>query len=150
MLSNLFSPRWWFRLLHNSRYLHFLVVGVSGVAINLGITAFFAELVFGREEYFSAYLIGLSANLLYNFILHTAVTFKTKEKHGRRLAVFVAYSLTLAYVQTKVVKWVTDLVGVDWYLVVIASVIFVFSMLTFLLFKFVLFRKKAEDPEVFV
>ncbi len=150
MLSNLLSPTWWFRLLHSSRYLHFFVVGVTGVAINLGLTAFFAELVFGREQYFSAYLIGLSANLLYNFVLHTAVTFKTNGKHAQRLIIFVAYSLALAYVQTQCVKWLTALVGIDWYLVVIASVILAFSVITFVLFKFILFRQKPSDPEVFV
>ena len=134
--------------MHSTRYLHFLVVGVTGVAINLGITAFLTELVFGREQYFSAYLIGLAANLLYNFILHTRVTFKTKGNHARRLAIFMAYSLCLAYIQAQCVKWLTAHVGVDWYLVVIASVIFFFSMLTFLLFKFVLFKAAPEDQEL--
>ena len=148
MRPNFLNPLWWYRLLHSTRYLHFLVVGVTGVAINLGITAFLTELVFGREQYFSAYLIGLAANLLYNFILHTRVTFKTKGNHARRLAIFMAYSLCLAYIQAQCVKWLTAHVGVDWYLVVIASVIFFFSMLTFLLFKFVLFKAAPEDQEL--
>ena len=130
--------------MHSTRYLHFLVVGVTGVAINLGITAFLTELVFGREQY----LIGLAANLLYNFILHTRVTFKTKGNHARRLAIFMAYSLCLAYIQAQCVKWLTAHVGVDWYLVVIASVIFAFSVLTFLLFKFVLFKPTPQDPDL--
>lgn len=138
------NPIWWWQFLHRTRYLHFFVVGMTGVAINLGITAFFAELVFGREQYFDAYLIGLFANLLYNFILHTRITFKTKGNHTRRLVIFTAYSLVLAYVQAQVVKYLTAVVGVNWYLVVIASVIFVFSILTFLLFKFVLFV--AHEP----
>lgn len=157
MFTTVFSPVWWFRLLRRTRYLHFLIVGVSGVVINLALTAFFAELVFGREEYFSAYLIGLSANLLYNFVLHTVMTFKTTHGHAPRLMAFVAYSLGLAYVQARCVQWLTAHVGVDWYLVVIASVIFCFSLFTFLLFKFVLFRPKptastpsTPDPEVFV
>lgn len=139
---------WWWRLLHRTRYLHFFAVGMTGVAINLGITAFFAELVFGREYYFDAYLIGLFANLLYNFILHTRVTFKTKGNHTRRLVIFMAYSLALAYIQAQVVKWLTALVGVDWYLVVIASVILAFSVLTFLLFKFVLFVAHEEPVDM--
>lgn len=134
--------------MHSARFVHFFAVGVTGVAINLGITAFFTELVFGREQYFSAYLIGLTANLLYNFVLHTRVTFKTKGNHARRLAIFMAYSLSLAYIQAQCVKWLTAQVGVDWYLVVIASVILTFSVLTFLLFKFVLFKSAPEDAEV--
>lgn len=150
MLSNFLSPTWWFHLLLSSRYLHFFAVGITGVAINLVLTALFAELVFGREQYFSAYLIGLATNLLYNFVLHTVVTFKIKGKHMQRLFIFVAYSLALAYVQAQCVKWLTELIGVDWYLVVIASVILAFSVMTFILFKFVLFRQKPSDPEVSV
>lgn len=133
-----------YRWLHKTRYLHFFVIGATGVGINLALTAFFAELVFGREHYFSAYLIGLAANLLYNFILHTRVTFKTKGNHVRRLAIFMAYSLALAYLQAQAVKYITALVGVNWYLVVIATTIFVFSIITFLLFKFVLFREDGD------
>ncbi len=127
-------------LLH-TRFAHFFFVGATGVLINLALTAFFAELVFGRENYFSAYLIGLSANLLYNFILHTLVTFKTRGNHAVRLTLFVSYSLVLAYIQAQTVKFITAQVGVNWYLVVIASVILVFSLLTFFLFKFVLFKE---------
>lgn len=111
------------------------------MALNLGITAFFAEMVFGRENYFSAYIIGLIANLLYNFTLHTVMTFKTKTKHARRLSIFLIYSLVLTYLQAYMVKNIVSFVGVNWYLVVIASVILVFSIVTFLLFKFVLFRE---------
>jgi putative flippase GtrA len=137
---------WWYRLMVRERYLHFFVVGASGVAMNLAITAFFAELVFGRENYFSAYVIGLTVNLLYNFILHTMVTFKTKGNHARRLSIFILYSLALTYLQAYVVKHLTEIVGVNWYLVVIASVIFFFSIVTFLLFKFVLFREIPPAP----
>ncbi len=146
---HLINPLWWLKLMARLRYLHFFVVGATGVAINLGLTAFFAELVFGRENYFSAYLIGLFVNLLYNFILHTVVTFKTKDKHATRLMIFLAYSLVLTYVQAYLVKHITAWVGVNWYLVVIASVILIFSIVTFLLFKFVLFREGggAGNPE---
>lgn len=141
------NPIWWWQFLHRTRYLHFFIVGATGVAINLVITVIFAELVFGRENYFSAYLIGLAANLLYNFVLHTVVTFKTKDKHIRRLSIFFAYSLTLAYIQSYAVKHLTELVGVNWYIIVIASVILVFSVLTFLLFKFVLFKRDSGETE---
>lgn len=138
------NPLWWLAFLHKTRYIHFFIVGATGVALNLAITAFFTELVFGREQYFTGYLIGLAANLLYNFGLHTVVTFKTKDRHGRRLVIFVAYSLILAYIQAQLVKWLTAIVGVDWYLVVIAGVILSFSVVTFVLFKLVLFKTVPE------
>jgi putative flippase GtrA len=144
--THFFNPLWWLSFLHRTRYAHFFIVGATGVLINLAITALFAELVFGREQYFTGYLIGLAANLLYNFGLHTVVTFKTKDRHITRLAIFLAYSLAMSYIQALVVKWLTDLVGVDWYLVVIASVILAFSVVTFVLFKFLLF-KTPRTPE---
>jgi putative flippase GtrA len=151
VIFNLINPLWWLKLMVRLRYAHFFVVGATGVAINLALTAFFAELVFGRENYFPAYLIGLFVNLLYNFILHTIVTFKTKDKHAMRLMIFLGYSLVLTYVQAYLVKHITVWVGINWYLVVIASVIFFFSIITFLLFKFVLFQKdegvgESQDP----
>lgn len=133
--------------LHRIRYLHYFAVGVSGVALNLGITVVLTELVFGRERYFSAYVIGLAAGLLYNFTLHTIVTFKTKDRHTSRLLFFLAYSLTLTYVQARVVKAITDTVGVDWYALVIATVILTFSVLTFIVFKLFVFRNRPVEAD---
>lgn len=147
ILNKYFNPYWWFTFLRETRYLHFFIVGTTGVALNLALTVFFAELVFGRENYFNAYIIGLVANLLYNFVLHTLVTFKTKGRHLQRLSIFFAYSLMLAYIQSYVVKHLTELVGVNWYIIVIASVILVFSVITFLLFKFVLFKSDYNETE---
>lgn len=130
-----------FQYLRETRYLHFFAVGSTGVAINLGVTAFFAEVVFGREYYFDAVCIGIGVNLLYNFILHTKFTFKTKDKHIQRLVIFVAYSLLLAYVQAQVIDELVKLIGINWYLVVDAGTIFVFSLITFVLFKLFLFKK---------
>lgn len=141
------SLGWWISFLHRTRYLHFFAVGMSGVGLNLATTVFFTEFVFGRENYFTAYLIGLSVNLIYNFTLHTIVTFKTTDRHFFRFASFLAYSLAMTYLQARLVKYLTDLVGVDWYVLVIASVIMVFSILTFMLFKLVLFKDKNDGPQ---
>ena len=138
---DLFSPLWWIAFLHRVRYLHFFAVGISGVGLNLAITVGLTEFFLGRENYFTAYLVGLGANLIYNFVLHTLVTFKTEGSHARRLILFLGYSVLLAYLQTRVVRYLTNLIGVDWYALVIASVILVFSIMTFVLFKFVLFKK---------
>lgn len=140
-LRDFFSPLWWIAFLHRVRYLHFFAVGISGVGLNLAITVGLTEFFLGREHYFTAYLIGLGANLIYNFVLHTVVTFKTEGSHARRLLLFLGYSIALAYLQTRVVRYLTDLVGVDWYAIIIASVILVFSIFTFILFKFVLFKE---------
>lgn len=134
----------WYNLFYKHRILHFLFTGGTGVIINLVLTAFFAELVFGREKYFYAYLIGLFANLIYNFTLHTIMTFRTQDKHKRRFAVFIAYSLLMTYIQASIVKLVVDYFGVDWYLIVIATTIAVFSIITFIVLKLWLFNEKNQ------
>ena len=128
------------------RLIHFLFVGGTGVLINLLLTWFFTEFVFGIEQYFYGYLIGLIANLVYNFILHTVLTYKTKKKHMMRFQLFIAYSLIMSFIQAAVIKFITPRIGLEWYLVIIGTVILVFSLLTFVVFKLWLF-KEAHDPK---
>jgi putative flippase GtrA len=134
-------------ILFKHKYLHFFLTGVSGVAINLSITWFFTTFVFGLAGYFKAYIIGATANLLYNFTLHTLVTFKTTSRHFSRLVGFVLYSVALTLLQMGIVKYVTELVGLKYYLLVIATTIFLLSTITFLLFKFFLFHEPRNDTE---
>lgn len=132
------------KFLYSSRYIHFFAVGVTAVGLNLGVTVGFTELFFGREQYFSAYLIGLTVSLLYSFTMHTVVTFKTSSDHFKRLVYFAAYSLSLAYVQALLVKTITSIVGIDWYATVIAAVILSLSIMTFVIFKFFMFKEVGQ------
>lgn len=132
-------------ILFRHKYLHFFATGASGVAINLLTTWLLTTFVFGLSRYFTAYVIGTAFNLLYNFTLHTLVTFKTTSRHFVRLVGFVVYSLVFAFFQTMFVKYVVSKVGVHYYLVVIATTIFVFSTVSFLVFKFFLFREPRSD-----
>lgn len=135
-------------ILFKHKYIHFFATGASGVAINLLITWFLTTFVFGLSRYFTAYVIGTAFNLLYNFTLHTLITFKTTSRHFRRLIGFITYSLVFAFFQTMFVKYVVSKVGVHYYLVVIATTIFVFSTVTFLVFKFFLFRESRSETSV--
>lgn len=148
MQNGLFDLKRWWHLLHSSRFVHFFVVGSTGVAMNLLITGTLTEFIFGREQYFTGYVIGLTANLLYNFVLHTLITFKTKKDHTRRLVIFAVYSLAMVYIQAQVVKAATAVVGVNFYLIVIASVILISSIITFVLFKFVLFKPEQGEESM--
>lgn len=131
-------------ILFEQKYFHFFLTGISGVAINLGLTWIFTTYVFGLANYFRAYLIGVSFNLVYNFVLHTIVTFNTKERHVQRFVWFVVYSILLTLLQAYVVRTITPMVGLQYYLLVIATTIFVFSTVTFVFFKFILFRESHE------
>lgn len=131
-------------ILFEHKYLHFFATGVSGVALNLFVTWFLTTYYFGLENYFKAYIISLLCNLVYNFVLHTKVTFATKERHMQRFVFFVAYSILLTAVQAYVVRTITPIVGLEYYLFVIATAIAVFSCVTFVFFKFFLFNEKKS------
>ncbi len=128
------------RLLFKDRYLHFFVTGVSGITLNLFITWALTTFVFGLERYFTAYLIGAAVNLIYNFLIYSFFIFRTTKNHGTRLAIYLSYSFANAAVQIASVRLLTALFGKEYYLIIIASVIFLLSVFSFLLFKLALFR----------
>jgi putative flippase GtrA len=90
-MSKLIKPLLLVELLFRVRYAHFFATGVSGLALALAITYLLTEFILGLERYYEAYLVGLAANLIYNFALHTLITFRTKERHTRRFVIFVSY-----------------------------------------------------------
>ena len=122
-------PSWMVALFE--RYASFFVTGASGVLLNLGVTWALTTYVFGVEQYFRAYLIGLAVNLCYNFVRHAYVTFDPDGGYVRRFAYFIVYSLAMAALQAWTVRALVGLFGEAYYLVVIAAVIFVFSTVTF-------------------
>ena len=154
---NIFSPKDWLNLFNKYRLTHFLITGGSGVIINMLFTIFFAELVFVKEKlyyipilstffitkgYFIATLIGLSINLIYNFTLHTIFTFKTKTKHKSRFTIFIIYSILMTLIQAKIINIIIEIIGEDFYIIVIPAIIAIFSILTYFVFKIWLFKEK--------
>lgn len=130
--------------LYVSRYLHFFVVGCVGTFINLFITFILTEFIFGKEKYFTAYLIGLLIAILYNFTIHTIITFKTKNNHTKRLITFMLWSLFIAYIEAVNIKYITKVLGVDYYIFIIAGVILVYSTFSFLVCKLILFKEEEN------
>ncbi len=122
------------------KYLHFFLTGVSAVGIHLLITWSLTTFVFGLQNYFKGYAIGVAITLLYNFTIHTRITFQTKGNHVRRFVFFSAYSLGMALLQASLVHTITPIVGLKYYLLVIASIIMLFSLVSFAFFKKILFR----------
>lgn len=125
----------------DSRYAHFFATGLTGVLLNLLVAWTLTEFIFGVERYFVGYLAGAAVNVTYNFTLHTIMTFRTKKRHVRRFMLFILYSALSAGVQIAVVKTVTDAIGKEYYLIVIASTIFFLSLVSFLFFKYLLFNE---------
>jgi len=142
--KNLFNPFFILKLLYKYRYIHFFLTGISGVLINLFLTWFFTYFIFGLRNYFYGYLIGLTANLIYNFTLHVHINFKVKTKWKQRFVIFIIYSLIMSFVQATIIKFITPIIGLRYYLLVIATVIFVFSIFNFVIFKLWLFKDKKR------
>lgn len=139
-----FINRTWSYLLKKG-YTQFFIVGVLGVSVQLFVTWFFTYFVFGLERYFMGYLIGLFVTLLFNFILHTFFTFKTKSNHGKRFFLFVLDYVAMIFIQAFMVRYFTAFFGVQYYLLVIAGIIFALSNLNFLFFKFFIFKNTTTE-----
>ena len=140
--AKLFSPVFILHLLYKYKYIHFFLTGMTGVILALLITWSLTEHVFGLENYFTSYLVGLSANLVYNFILHTKVSFNTRKNHPQRFVIFVIYSLLMVSLQAVTVKILTPIIGIEFYLFVIASVILIYSIISYFIFKFIIFSEE--------
>jgi putative flippase GtrA len=125
----------------------FVFTGATGVGLNLLITFVLTQTFFGPENYFVPYIIGSSVNLLYNFILHSILTFHTTRRHIRRFVFYILYSLASAAVQIAMVRTLVSLFGHEWYLLIIAGTILVLSLVTFLFFKRILFYETAITPQ---
>ncbi len=145
--KKLCSPPFVLDLLIRYKYIHFLVIGVTGLGLALLIIFLLTEFVFGRENYYTAYLIGLVINLTYNFVLHTLISFRTQRKHVSRFIVFIVYNLLMASFQATVVGFVTPIIGVDFYIFIIATVVFIFSIINYLVFKLVVFFEQYDQED---
>ena len=140
---SLLNPIKLFTIVTKYRFLHYLVVGGTGVLLNLLLIWLLTRFVFGLQHYFTAYLIGVTFNFLYNFVAYTFVVFGTTRRHVARLFVFVIYGLSLLFLQAYIIRTLTPIVGLQWYLLVIASVIGIFSLLSFFVFKLSLFKEET-------
>ena len=141
-LSFFLSPARIYEFLLRHRFLHFFVVGVCGVGANLFVTWILTAFVFGISGYFTAFLFGVAANFAFNFTLYTVAVFKTTSGHVRRLVLFLAYSIPMTYLQIQTVHVVTPVVGVRFYLPVIAGTVLFFSVINFFVFKLSIFRQE--------
>lgn len=130
-----------------SRFLQltsFVVVGGVGTLINLGSTLLLVEFFLGVDRYFLANMIGLLANIIFNFVLYTLAVFKARHNHVRRLAIFVTYSILIAILYAATIKVVTPIVGIKYYLGVSISAIAFFAVVNFLVFKLSIFKEPSD------
>lgn len=138
----LFQPVRIFRLLYKYRFLHYLLVGGGGALLNLLVTWSLTTFWFGIDKYFSAYLFGLTANLIFTFTLYSVKVFNTSKTHINRLAIYLAYVFVIVWLQAEIVKNVVPLVGLEFYLGVITVTLGSFALINFFVYKFFIFRER--------
>lgn len=146
--KKIYNPIYVFDYLLKKRFIHFFIIGSSGVILNLLITFLLSEFVFLRENiylgvkgYTISFIFGTACNLIYNFILHTRITFNVKKNHGKRFVIFICYSILMSSFQVWLNKLLVPVFGSEYHIFADAGIILVFSIVTFLLFKLWLFRK---------
>ena len=134
-------------LLQPGKFTQTLLTGGSGALLSLLVTSILTEFVFSREQYFTAYLVGVAVGVMYVFAIFIRVVFKTDTHVWKRFAFFSLYMTFLVVLQTFAVKSIVSIVGVDWYLVVIACVIGILSFINYFVYKNFIFANKQEDVE---
>lgn len=117
-----------------------LATGGSGALLSIVITYLCVEYLFGKEGYFTAYLTGVAIGVIYAFAVFAFAVFKTTEHLLRRFAIFSAYMALLVVVQSVIVRVAVSVVGVDYYLVVIALTIAALSLVNHLVYSRYIFR----------
>jgi dolichol-phosphate mannosyltransferase len=91
---------WWIRLLNSVTFLKFLLVGASGVLVNLGMFALFISI--GMNKYIAS-PIAIELSIISNFILNNKFTFNGRAVKrsfaikGLRFNVVSIFSLSISY-----------------------------------------------------
>lgn len=129
------------------KFIKFFIVGASGVIINLIITAILQFTVFKQEHFYMASIIGTTINVIYNFILHSNFTFKTKTKHKIRFLLFATYTIILSTIQETIIKIITPSIGINYLIFIKATIILIGSLITYFFFDKVLFKEKQKNDK---
>ncbi|MFP4567631.1 MAG: GtrA family protein [Candidatus Woesearchaeota archaeon] len=126
------------------KYTKFFFIGATGVLINLIVTGLL-QLILKPQNFYIASIIGTATNLIYNFYMHTKITFKTKNKHKQRLAIFTIYTLTISAIQETIIKNITPLIGINYLIIIKATIILTFSIITYILYNNIIFNEKQKN-----
>lgn len=88
------------------RYIKFVTGGGLGLLVNLAVTYALTELL---DMWFgAAYALGLSANVLFNFMYHRHFTFSQTGQALERLYKFIPLTLAVAAANYLVVRFLTE------------------------------------------
>ena len=121
-------------------FLKFSFSSGLGVLTNLLITFALTEFLFGRDNYFYAYMIGLTVGLLVQFILHIKYTFKISNNISQKFQLFMSYSVIMTLIQAITVRSITSFIGVNYYIFIITFVICIFYFINYIINKIIIFK----------
>ncbi len=156
--KNILNPFFIFNILHKYRYTYYLLIGISGLLLNLVLSFIFSIYLFpnGLFDFKNTTVgifIGLTINFIYNFILHILITFENKDNFWKKFIQFISYSLFVTYlIIIPVTVFLTDIFGDVLlnlgylflakyiYLIITSFMVFLFSIINFLIFKLWMFK----------
>jgi putative flippase GtrA len=121
-------------------FFYTLLTGGSGALLSVVVTYLCVEYIFGIEEYFTAYLLGVVCGVVYAFAVFAFAVFKTTERLVRKFALFSGYMAVLVIVQAAAVNMLVPIVGSEYYLVVIVGVIAALSIVNYGVYANIIFR----------
>ncbi len=121
------------------KFVKFLIIGTLGTILNLGVTYLSTEFIFGREKYMIGFLLGLFCNIIFNFVNYFKL-FKSKKKVVMRFTIFFSYVALYILLVTNLTKIIVDIVGLNFYMLVIASLTLFFAIINYSVFKLFIFK----------
>ena len=120
-------------------YFQFVFGGGIGLLINIGITSFLTER-FGLW-YMYAYIVGLSINIIFNFIYHRNITFKIYDRAKRRFVHFIIFTFFITCINWLFVYIATTIYSF-YYITSIIIITLIISVINYLTNALLIFRIK--------
>jgi len=119
------------------KFIVFSVGGGLGALINWTITVVLTEIF--KLWYMASYSIGLTVNLIFNFLYQRHITFRVKDKVKRRFILFTIISLSTIFLNMFLVYMITEYFKL-FYLISIIIVTVLIAIINFILNKELVFR----------
>ena len=107
------------------RVLGFILVGLSGVVVNMLILWALAEIL--GIYYLSAAVVAIEASIINNFVLNTYLVFKARDRLLRRLAIFHGLSAAGVLINMSILVGLTELMGIYYLLSEAIAIIVAFG-----------------------
>lgn len=127
------------------RGIKFTLFSISAGVIQIGAFTLFNELF--HWAYWVSYLAALVLSVIWNFTLNRKYTFKSANNVPKAMLLVGLYYLVFTPVSTLLVKYLTETLGWNEYLVTVLNMLLNFTT-EFLYDRFVVFRDSIDTNEI--